>query len=169
MDYHPGRAITALALAGALSLSAIHAGERRSSGRGAGDLEQSGHLVRQGGDSWTTRGGLVIRGRDPRGMSRLDHIMRHTADDPRRPRHGVFTVSRKEVIELMDAVWRKAGSGRLHPRVRGRNAAYTDNTGRDIGYLGGREGTRKGQPRLRSVRLVVRRDTAEVITFFPTR
>jgi len=169
MGYHPGRAVTVLALAGALSLSTVHAGERRSSSRGAGDLEQSGHLVRQGADSWTTRAGLVIRGRDPHGMSRLDHIMRHTADDPRRPRHGVFTVSRKEVIELMDAVWRKAGAGTLRPRVRGRNAAYTDNTGRDIGYPGGREGARKGQPRLRSVRLVVRQNTAEVITFFPVR
>ena len=137
------------------------------SGKDIRDLEASGHLTSTGKQEWKTKGGLVIRGKDPDGLSRLEHIMRHTRNLEDRKIHGVFTISRAEVIELMDLVWTRARSGSLKGNSRGGNIAYTYTSGKSIGYMGGREGKSKNHPRLTGVRLVVREKSSQVITFFP--
>ena len=130
-------------------------------------LEKSGHLIPAGKDTWKTPKGLILKGRDPKGQTRLEHIMRHTRDMPRRKKHGVFSVSRAEVINLMDQTWLAVKSGRLRGKARGGNVAYTYRLRKEVGYLGGQEGARKGHPKLNAVRMVLREGTSEVITFFP--
>jgi hypothetical protein len=131
-------------------------------------LEKSGHLVQTGNNAWKTRGGVILKGKDPSGLTRLEHVMKHTEDAPRRPKHGVFDLGKAEVIELMDEVWSKIKSGELKGGgERGGKTVYTYRTGRPIGYLGGREGKRKGNPKLKSVRMVIKNGTSEVVTFFP--
>jgi hypothetical protein len=131
-------------------------------------LEKSGHLVQAGSNAWKTRGGVILKGKDPSGLTRLEHVMKHTEDAPRRPKHGVFELSKTEVIDLMDEVWSKIKSGELKGGgERGGKTVYTYRAGRPIGYLGGREGKRKGYPKLKSVRMVLKNGTSEVVTFFP--
>ncbi len=130
-------------------------------------LEKSGHLIPTGKDGWKTRGGLAIRGRDPKGITRLEHIMRHTADIPKRKTHGVFTLSKEKIMELLDETWQKIRSGELRGQERGGRVAYTYKTGKEIGYLGGRQGKERGHPKIYSVRIVLVKSTPEVITFFP--
>ncbi|HNW26874.1 MAG TPA: hypothetical protein PKN50_00235 [Spirochaetota bacterium] len=131
------------------------------------ELERSGVIIPAGKDAWMTRSGLVIAGRDPDGRTRLDHIMRHAMDNPRRPKHGVFSVTKAEVIGLMDEAWKKIRSGAVAGNERGGKIAYTVRMGRPVGYLGGRKGRERGNPKLDSVRLVITKGTTAVITFFP--
>ena len=131
------------------------------------DLERTGLLIAAGKDQWKTRGGLLIAGRDPDGRTRLEHIMRHASDNPRRPKHGVFSLAKTGVIELLDEAWIKIKSGRVTGKERGGKIAYTVRMDRPVGYLGGREGRERGHPKLNSVRLVIQKDTNTVITFFP--
>ncbi len=130
-------------------------------------LVKSGHLVQAGVDTWRTKGGLLIKGKDPKGLTRLEHIMRHSIDMPNRPKHGVFSIEKTGIIDLMDRTYNEIKKGSLKASKRGGNAAYTFRTGNDIGYLGGKEGQRKGHPKLRSVRMVLKDGTPEVVTFFP--
>jgi hypothetical protein len=126
-------------------------------------LENSGHISSIGKNSWKTRGGLLLKGKDPDGNTRLEHIMKHASDSPSRPRHGVFSISKAEIIELLDETWKNTAGSQ---NSRGGKTAFTYDTGREIGYLGGREGSKNKHPGLRSVRLVVA-NNKEVITFFP--
>ncbi len=173
--------ILALALACAVALAAPGLDAKKHGKRGQGSrdggsfitkseiaaLEKSGHLVPQGPDSWKTRGGVVLKGRDPDGRNRLEHVMRHTRDIPSRPRHSVFSVSKAQVIELMDEAWAKIKSGSLKAEERGGRSAYVYRAGRDIGYAGGRDGAQRGRRPLKAVKIVVKTGTPEVVTFFP--
>lgn len=129
-------------------------------------LEKSGHITSIGKNYWKTRGGLFFKGKDPDGKTRLEHIMRHASDSPSRPKHGVFSISKAEIIELLDETWSSTGGSSQKGPERGVKTVFTYDTGRDVGYLGGREGLKKKYPKLRSVRLVVN-NKKEVITFFP--
>jgi hypothetical protein len=130
-------------------------------------LERSGHIIPAGPDSWKTGAGLIIAGRDPDGRTRLEHIMRHAADSPGRPKHGVFSLTKAGVIELMDEAWRLVNSGKAEARERGGKVAYTVRFGKAVGYLGGREGRSRGYPKLSAVRLVIYKGMPRVVTFFP--
>jgi len=131
------------------------------------DLEQRGLLVPAGKDAWKTKSGLLIAGRDPEGHTRLDHVMRHASDIAGRPKHGVFSETKAGVIVLMDEAWKKIRAGAVPGKERGGKIAFTVRMGRPVGYLGGRKGRELGHPKLDSVRLVVKKGTAAVITFFP--
>ncbi|MBN1498339.1 MAG: hypothetical protein JXA07_16320 [Spirochaetes bacterium] len=130
-------------------------------------LVGSGHLVPAGRDAWRTRGGLLIAGRDPDGRTRLVHIMRHMQDEPGRPKHGVFSLAKAGVIELMDEAWKEVVAGNADSRERAGRVAYTVRFRKKVGFLGGRVGRTRGYPALRSARLVVIKGTNRVITFFP--
>ncbi len=133
-------------------------------------LEKSGHLVKIGADAWKTRGGALLTGRDPGGLTRLEHIMRHTVDAPGRPKHGVFSIGRAEVIELLDRVIARIRTGSAGAgKTRGDRMAYTVDAGSVVGYLGGREGKKRHHPKLTRVRLVVKKGAMEVVTFFPVK
>lgn len=131
------------------------------------DLERSGHIVPAGTDAWRTRGGLILKGRDPDGLTRLEHIMRHTRDIPNRKKHSVFLADKKGVIELLDFVWEKIRSGKLKGKEGGGRVVYTWRGGKAYGYPGGREGKGSGDRELSALRLVLKKDTPEVVTFFP--
>jgi len=130
-------------------------------------LERTGALFPIGTGSWRTRGGLILRGRDPEGLTRLDHVMKHTVNIPGREKHGVFILGKGHVIDLMDRTWKKIHHDKPAGKERGGRTAYTIDTGKVIGYLGGRAGQDNEPRRLKSVRLVIRTGTTEVITFFP--
>jgi hypothetical protein len=136
-------------------------------GREIRELERTGHLATAGKDAWKTRAGLLIAGRDPDGRTRLEHIMRHAADSPRRHNHGVFALTKAGIIKLMDETWMKIRQGTVSGNERGGKIAYTVRLGRPVGYLGGRKGRERGHPKLDVVRLVIKKGTAAVITFFP--
>ena len=129
-------------------------------------LEKSGHITPLGKNSWKTRGGLFLKGKDPDGKNRLEHIMRHSTDSPSRPKHGVFSLTKAEIIDLLDETWSQTAGNPKRGPERGGKTVFTYDTGRDIGYLGGREGLNKKYPKLKSVRLVIN-NKKEVITFFP--
>lgn len=130
-------------------------------------LEKSGHIVKISQDTWKTRGGLLIAGTDPDKMTRLEHIMKHTIDMPQRPVHGVFIINKAQVIELLDETWVRIQSGALKGDERSGKVAYRYDTGRVIGYMGGKKGRRGHNPRLRQVLIVVKKNRSEVVTFFP--
>ena len=130
-------------------------------------LEKSGIISRVDADTWRTRGGLLFRGRDPKGITRLEHVMRHSVDNPKRKKHGVFSLDHGKIIALMDRLWKKIESKSVTGEERGGRIAYTWNSGNVIGYLGGKKGREKGFPKLRSLRLVLKSGTSEVVTCFP--
>jgi hypothetical protein len=158
--------IIALSSAVLLNARLMEKGDLNISKDEIASLEKSGHLASVGKNSWKTRGGLFLKGKDPDGKTRLEHIMRHSSDSPSRPKHGVFSISKAEIIELLDETWSKTAGDLKNGPERGGKTVFTYDTGRDIGYLGGREGMNKNHPKLRSVRLVVN-NKKEVITFFP--
>ncbi|MEM0896177.1 MAG: hypothetical protein AAGJ79_04760 [Verrucomicrobiota bacterium] len=121
-----------------------------------------------GHDTWTSPGGLVFKGRDPRGLTRLEHIMRHAKDIPdRQGSHGVFDGDAKTIFMLLDEAWAVARRRGIRPKVESDRVAYTIPMGRRVGYLGGEAGARENHPPLRSVFMVFHRGTREVITAFP--
>ncbi|MDA0813746.1 MAG: OB-fold nucleic acid binding domain-containing protein [Verrucomicrobia bacterium] len=118
---------------------------------------------------FVTPAGLRYAGRDPEGRTRIEHVMRHAKDEPGRPgSHGVFEKgSQDEVLSLVDEAWKLSQAKGIKPAIEGNSLAYTVPMGRKIGYLGGKEGTRRRKPALTRVFLVVRSDTADVVTAFP--
>ncbi|MCU0847441.1 MAG: hypothetical protein MUD12_06095 [Spirochaetes bacterium] len=151
------------------SAAAGFTGQVFISGDEIASLEKSGRLIKTGGDSWKTRGGLVIKGRDPKGITRLEHIMRHSVNIEKRKKHGVFSIGKPEIIDLMDRTWSEIKSGGINGSSRGGRTAYTYKTGKIIGYMGGRAGKGGGRQTLKSVRIVVKDGTPEVVTFFPVK
>lgn len=131
------------------------------------NLEKQGLITRERPDTWKTRGGLLISGYDRDGETRLEHILRHMHDVKGKSRHGVFTVGSDKVIILMDTVWSEAQSGKLKPSNTGARHVYIYDAGNRTGYLGGRDGAKKGYPVLRKVRLVLEGKTSRVVTFYP--
>lgn len=150
-----------------LTSSFSHAGYNFISGSEIAALEKSGHIVKISHDTWKTRGGLLIAGTDPDRMTRLEHIMKHTIDMPQRAVHGVFIINKAKVIELLDETWAKIQSGALNGKERSGKVAYRYDTGRVIGYMGGKKGRKGHNPRLRQVLIVLKKNRPEVVTFFP--
>ena len=130
-------------------------------------LEKAGLITRERNDSWRTREGLIISGYDNDRKTRLEHIMSHTGDVKRKNRHGVFTVSYERVILLMDIAWKSIRAGQIKASGSGKRRVYIYDTGGNIGYMGGRDGAKKGFPALRRVRLVLEGGTPRVVTFYP--
>lgn len=121
-----------------------------------------------GKDTWTSPGGLVFKGRDPKGLTRLEHVMLHAKDNPDRiGSHGVFDGDAKAIFMLLDEAWELTQTKGIRPKVESGRVAYTIPMNRRIGYLGGRAGKSKNHPPLQNVFIVMNRGTREVITAFP--
>ena len=125
-------------------------------------------LKQLGRDHWQSPAGLHYRGRDPDGRTRLDHVLRHAKDDPRRDGpHGVFDGGRDGALATIDEAWRLARKRKTRPEVEGGRAAYSVRLPRRVGYLGGRTGAGRQNPPLYRVQIVVERETSNVVTAYP--
>lgn len=125
-------------------------------------------LRKVGRDAWMSPAGLLYSGRDPEGLTRLDHVKRHTRDIPSRAgSHGVFDGDELNAFALIDEAWKKAKEKEIEPDYRGDRAAYLVPMGRRVGYLGGRSGQSRGNPALDEILIVVDSETNRVITAYP--
>ena len=99
---------------------------------------------------------------------RLDHVLKHTKDDPKKPLHGVFTGDRSEVLALIDSAWLKAGQGgpNVDRKKQNDRLVLTVDLQKRIGYVGGSTGKRRGNPGCQLLRLVVE-EPNRVITAYP--
>lgn len=98
---------------------------------------------------------------------RLEHLRRHTKDDPGRPgRHGVFDGDMQGALKTIDRAYERAKKGQQTTKSTddGRTI-YTVDMGSRVGFVGGAEGSRKRNPMARRVRLVL--DGTYVITAYP--
>ena len=103
------------------------------------------------------------------GEHRVDHVMRHARDDLGKPSHGVFNGSRLEILELLDEAYEqtKTPGNAKHSKSRNFDEWVVD-MGRTVGYEGGTNGKRKGNPDVRKIKMVLD-DGYRVITAFPYR
>lgn len=156
-----------IAIRAPAQIKVIELGAKSGGGSGAAAAEKF-ELIEVGQNAWVSPAGLRYVGRDPQGLSRRDHILRHAKDQPGRTgSHGVFDADGLEVFRIIDEAWGKIRDQRLRPRVEGDSQTYLVPMGRRIGYLGGKSGARRKHPPLRSVFIVVRKGTSEVVTAFP--
>lgn len=124
-------------------------------------------LRRLPGDVYESPAGLLYAPGSREGH-RLKHVLLHTSDQPSRPNsHGVFLGGRDGALATIDQAFQIAQQ--KGPRVRlqteGRRTVYTVDLHKKIGYVGGLEGNRKGNPPASHVRLVL--EGKYVITAFP--
>ena len=138
-------------------------GERREAGR-----PEPVELKPDGRDAWISPAGLRYAGRDPQGLTRKEHVVRHARDLPDRDGpHGVFDGGEDLAFAWIDAAWKKIERDKLKPVLEGDRVTYTVSMGRRVGYLGGRTGADRGHPPLSRIFLVLRKGTTEVVTAFP--
>ena len=101
---------------------------------------------------------------------RIRHVMQHAKDDTTKPIHGVFEGNRDQILAVIDEAYEKARKGDRDVRSEEQNdrLVYTVNLRRKIGYSGGSEGKRKGNPECHYVRIILE-DINVVITAYPTQ
>ena len=125
-------------------------------------------LKKIGEETWLSPAGLRYSGRDPAGLTRVQHVLRHAKDIPNRDGpHGVFDGGYEKTFHIIDEAWRLIEKQKTRPRMEGERSAYTVHMRRKVGYLGGRTGKSKRNPPLYRVFIVVKTGTKDVITAFP--
>lgn len=129
---------------------------------------KSVELKQVGKDAWVSPAGLRYQGRDPEGLTRVEHVKRHVADQPKRDgSHGVFDGGEGVAFAVIDEAWQLIEKKKIRAEVEGNRSAYVVALGRRIGYLGGRTGAERRNPPLTRVFLVVETGTKNVVTAFP--
>jgi hypothetical protein len=128
----------------------------------------AGQLKKIGPDSWLSPAGLKYQGRDPEGLTRIEHVLRHARDIPDRDGpHGVFDGGEARVFAVIDEAWKLAQKQGIRPDVERDRSLYLIPMGRRVGYLGGRAGAARGKPSLSRVFLVIETRSNNVITAYP--
>jgi hypothetical protein len=125
-----------------------------------------GILKDLGGERYVSVAGLLYTRGSAEGH-RLDHLERHTEDDPSRPgKHGVFDGGMEGALATIDRAYQRAKTGTRTTKEsdQGRTI-YTVDMGSRVGYIGGRDGNRQKKPMARRVRIVL--DQNRVITAYP--
>jgi hypothetical protein len=120
-----------------------------------------------GKDRYESPAGLIYAPGSEEGH-RLAHIERHLQDQPQRPgSHGVFDGDMASFLVAIDDAYKRArGHNKgTKSRVEDGMTIYEAPFDQAIGYLGGTEGARKKNPKLKKMRLVVR--DRNLITAFP--
>jgi len=148
---------------GGFSLSDVKVGGGKEDAKTkkAFELKQTGKLT------WLSPAGLTYKGKDAKGLTRVEHVLRHAADQPNRAgSHGVFDGGNDIALAVVDEAWKLAKEKNIKPRKEGDRLAYTIPMGRRIGYLGGKSGKSRKNPPLKKVFIVIR-GKSEVITAFP--
>lgn len=126
-----------------------------------------GLLTEIGKDDYLSPGGLRYTSGSDEGH-RLKHLERHLKDQPDRPSsHGVFYGDMPQVLRWLDEVYDRAQAGQRGTRkeVQGPRTVFEASFEKPVGYVGGRNGARKGNPDTRRIKLVV--DGNRVITAYP--
>ena len=125
-------------------------------------------LKKLGKETWLSPAGLRYHGRDPAGLTRVEHIERHVKDEPSRAgSHGVFDGGSDVAFAVIDEAWKTAQQRKLRPAREGDRSTYTVSMGRRIGYLGGRTGAARRNPPLTRVFIVFKTGTKDIVTAFP--
>lgn len=110
----------------------------------------------------------LIYGRGSAEGHRLEHLKRHLKDLPDRPgKHGVFYGEMAQVLRWLDEAYMRGEAGKegaTRSEERGRTV-YAVPFDQPIGFVGGRDGSRRGNPDARKLKLVV--EGKRVITAFP--
>lgn len=99
---------------------------------------------------------------------RLKHLERHLQDQPTRPgKHGVFYGDMPQVLRWLDDAYDrgKRGAKGTSKRNEDRRTVYEVAFDKPLGYIGGRDGKRDGNPDAKRIRMVVEGDA--LITAFP--
>ena len=99
---------------------------------------------------------------------RLEHLRRHTKDIPNRPgSHGVFDGGMEGALKTIDRAYERAKKkqGNTISRKEKGRTIYTVDMGRAVGYVGGRTGKQRRNPKVRRVQLVL--EGTRVITAYP--
>ncbi|MFK8111760.1 MAG: hypothetical protein AB8B91_06145 [Rubripirellula sp.] len=98
---------------------------------------------------------------------RLEHLRRHTKDDPGRPgSHGVFDGEMEGALKTIDRAYERAKKNQRTTKREDRGRTiYTVDMGGRVGYVGGRDGNRKRKPMARRVQIVL--EGTRVITAYP--
>ena len=105
---------------------------------GSGAPAAKVELKKIGDNTWVSPAGLTYKGRDPQGLTRVEHILRHARDIPdREGSHGVFDGGPDAVFGVIDDAWRLVEKNRLRPETEEGRSLYTVSMGRRVGYLGG--------------------------------
>lgn len=101
---------------------------------------------------------------------RIEHVSQHLADNPRKKLHGVFEGDRNRWLATIDEAWTRSAAGGPHVQRQQQNnrTVTTVNLQRRIGYVGGSDGARRGNPECRMVRIVTE-NRREVITAYPVQ
>jgi len=126
-----------------------------------------GQLTDVGNDVLLSTAGLRYTPGSQEGH-RLEHVLRHDNDQPSRPGlHGVFDGDKDDLLAVLDEAYLlvKQRSPRVQSRREQDRMVYEVDMRRRIGFVGGQEGRRKGNPPATHVRLVLEDD--RVITVFP--
>lgn len=141
---------------------------RTSSGSKPADDETKYRILKPvGKDRYESPAGLIYAPGSEEGH-RLAHIARHLEDQPDRPgSHGVFDGDMASFLVAIDDAYKRArGHNKgTKSRVEDGMTIYEAPFDQAIGYLGGTEGARKKNPKLKKMRLVVR--DRNLITAFP--
>jgi hypothetical protein len=120
-----------------------------------------------GRDRYESPAGLIYAPGSEEGH-RLSHIARHLEDQPDRPgSHGVFDGDMAAFLVAIDDAYKRArGHAKgTKSRLEDGMTVYEAPFDQAIGYLGGTEGARKKNPKLKKLRLVLR--DRNLITAFP--
>ncbi len=98
---------------------------------------------------------------------RLEHLRRHTKDDPNRPgSHGVFDGEMEGALKTIDRAYDRAKNGqRTTTKIDDGRTIHTVDMGGRVGYVGGREGRNRRNPMARRVRIVL--EDNRLITAYP--
>ncbi len=121
-----------------------------------------------GPEAWTSPAGLRYEGHDPEGLTRVEHVERHTRDIPDRDGpHGVFDGGTDVAFAVIDEAWELAEKTKVRPKIEGDRSSYLVNMNRRVGYLGGKTGQQRGHPPLDRVFIVFETDTKNIVTAFP--
>ena len=120
-----------------------------------------------GRDRYESPAGLIYAPGSEEGH-RLSHIARHLEDQPDRPgSHGVFDGDMAAFLVAIDDAYKRArGHAKgTKSRLEDGMTVYEAPFDQTIGYLGGTEGARKKNPKLKKLLLVLR--DRNLITAFP--
>lgn len=131
------------------------------------DQELLGQLKKRSGDELVSTAGLRYTRGSQEGH-RLKHVQRHDNDMPNRQgSHGVFAGDEAKMLAVIDEAYLlvKKKDPAASIQKDGNRSICTIDLKRNIGFIGGTTGKRKGNPNVQRVKLILEGD--RLITAYP--